>query len=270
MEYLNLGDQQAVRALGAGLFVSRGEGAHPLRRIDSYELIWVVRGTLALFEEGRRFDLTAGESLLFWPGRSHGGAAPYAPDCSFYWIHFRYDGSEGGASRPVPQTTTVARPERLTELFRRYLDDQETGVLTPYEGALLMQLMLLEVGRTAETTPHDGHAAVLARLAYQHLLQNLSAPLSTTRIARALDCHPDYLGRCYRGVYGLTITDSIHRERLKKAQALLLDGNDPIEVVARSCGFPGVVFFRRVFKRHVGSTPSQFRKRYARVHLNTI
>lgn len=270
VEFLNLGDHQTIRALGAGLFVSRGAGAHPQRRIDSYELIWVVRGKLSLFEDANAFDLAAGQSLLFWPGRLHGGAAPYAPDCSFYWIHFRFAENEPlTAGRTVPQTATIARPERLTELFRRYLDDQESGLLTPYEGSLLMQLMLLEVCRPAAAPPQDGHAAVLARLTYQHLLQNLGGPLSTARIARALDCHPDYLGRCYRGVYGETITDAIQRERLKKARAMLLDSNDAVEAVARACGFPGVVFFRRVFKRHTGSSPSQFRKMYARVYLNT-
>ena len=56
-----------IRATNGGLFVSRGVGMHPRRVIDSFELIYVKRGVLAIEECGRRFDVGAEETLILWP-----------------------------------------------------------------------------------------------------------------------------------------------------------------------------------------------------------
>ena len=151
-----LSDRTPVQAYNGGLFVSRGKGIHPQRVIDSSELIFVNRGTLHLREQGMAFDLVAGQSLVLVAGRAHAGTRPYGPDCSFFWLHFRVarEGRSGPrkASRSirkpqpirVPQLATVARPDVLTAVFRRFLEDQESGVLArqPMLGSLLVRLML--------------------------------------------------------------------------------------------------------------------------------
>ena len=256
-----------------GLFISRGVGSHPRRVIASFELIFVVSGTLCMQEDESQFDLDAGQTLLLWPGRQHEGTAPYAPNTSFYWVHF--DGAltdENKTRLQIPQTTTVTRPDVLTELFRRFLDDQESGLLTLISAGHLIALMLHEVAR-APILPEGapGQSAVLARHAQQYLVTHFAdAALSASRIARALDCNPDYLGRCFRAAYGTTITDAIHVQRLKRACLLLMDGCGSIEAVARDCGFPSPAFFRRVFRRAEGISPSAFRRLYARVYINTV
>ena len=48
-----------------------------------------------------------------------------------------------------------------------------------------------------------------------------------------------------------------------------MDTNCTVEETGRSCGFAGTTFFRRVFRRYEGVSPSAFRIQYARVHVNT-
>ena len=72
-----------------GRFISRGRGQHPTRRIDSDELIYVLRGELAIFEEKQSFRVAAGEWLFLRRGRRHGGLALYPRNLSFFWLHFR-------------------------------------------------------------------------------------------------------------------------------------------------------------------------------------
>jgi AraC-like DNA-binding protein len=266
---LSLPAYAGLRAQNGGRFVSRGRGSHPARVIDSNELIFVTSGTLHLTEEDTRFDLSAGDALLLWPGRRHAGAAPYGPDTAFYWVHFEMTGHDGTLT--VPQTARVARPDVLTGLFRRFLDDQESGLLDAKAAAHLVALMLREVALAPpQGAAGDGRAAVLAHHARTHVVTHLSdAGLSASAVARALDCHPDHLGRCFRAAFGHTLTEEIHRQRLRRARALLIGGNGTVEWVARECGFPGVTFFRRVFRRHEGMTPSDYRRLHARVHVNT-
>jgi AraC-like DNA-binding protein len=266
-----------IRAHNAGFFVSRGQGTHPTRAIDSHELIFVRTGTLGMFEEKRRFDIHAGETLHLRPGRKHGGTEAYPPDLSFYWIHFTVatSGRTRSRRRPpelvIPQHARVARPDRLTELFRRFLDDQESGQATPLSAALLMAL-LLEATAGAHASdraaPSDGRAALAAR-AEAWLLTRFQEPITASHVAAGLSCNPDYLGRVFRQVRGRTLTDAINRRRLQQARRLLLESAQNVDQVARASGFREAGYFRRVFRRVEGMTPLAFRRLYARVHLNT-
>jgi AraC-like DNA-binding protein len=255
-----------LRVLNGGLFVSAGRGTHPDRVLDSYELIFVHKGTLSLWEQDRRFDLLAGHALLLWPGRRHRGAEPYAKSLSFYWVHFQLIGRRTRSGLTVPQHARVARVDCLTELFHRFLDDQEAGRLNPLDAALLVLLMLCEVARTPASDM--GQGAVLAGRAEAYIASHLTEPLSTGRIARALRVNPDYLNRAFRRVHRTTITEHIHRRRLHDAELLLREGTDSILEVATACGFANVGHFRRVFQRHHGVSPAAYRRLYARTHVN--
>jgi AraC-like DNA-binding protein len=257
----------------SGLFLSPGYGIHPTRVIDTWEIIFLVRGTLAMREEGCRFDLRRGQALLLRPGVEHAGVGPYARDTSFYWLHFsvaerKESGAHGDALR-VPQMTTVARPDALTALLRRYLDDQSAGRLTSAMGAHLISLMLIELSLPADDGHGDGVRRQLARHAHDLILSRFASRLSTASIARELKCNPDYLGRCYRAAYGHGLIEAIHRRRLQRARQLLLDSAQPIESIADASGFADVLYFRRIFKRHEGMPPSAYRRMHGRVRVNT-
>lgn len=276
-EHLRVYAAQPLTALNAGLFVSRGKGMHPDRTIDSHELIFVKRGRLGMAERERRFALEAGQTLLLWPGRRHYGTIPYPPDLSFYWIHFRLPRetrSAGAGARgqalAIPQTGRPARPDRLTELFHQFLDDQESGALQPQQAAWLIRLMLSEAARgTSAAAPDAPSAAVLAERVDAYLAVHANGPISTSTIAEALRCNPDYLGRVYRKVRGYTLTDGLHRRRVREARGLLIDGKLNVDEIARECGFEDAGYFRRIFKRQVGLTPLAFRRLHARAHVNS-
>jgi AraC-like DNA-binding protein len=274
---LSLKPALPVRALNAGLFVSRGQGTHATRTIDSHELIFVRSGVLGMFEEDRRFEVRAGEALHLWPGRRHGGTAPYPADLSFYWLHFRTAGraarSSGAGELVLPQHARAGRPDRLTELLRRFLDDQESGRLTPLSGALLVTLILEETsgaGSPAAGAPASASGAeALAARADEFILTHFHEPISAWDVAAKLGCNPDYLGRVYRRMRRATLTTAINRARLRHARRLLLDSSQNIDELASSSGFSEAGYFRRVFGRAEGVTPSAFRRSYARMHMNT-
>lgn len=259
-----------VRASNAGLFISRGVGAHPDRTLFSHELIYVRAGVLHIQEEERTFGLTPKQTLLLFPGRRHFGTAGYAANLSFYWLHFGVaPGREGGGTLPVqvPQHATVARPDHLANLFHRFLDDQETGALQQLGADLLLMQMLLEVAHSEAAVQS---APLLAGRAEIMIRQHFHEPLSTSSIARALSCNPDYLGRVFRQVYGHTLTEALLRRRVQHAKQRLLESSDRVETVAAQSGFQEVGYFRRVFQRFEGMPPSRYRRLYARQHVITV
>lgn len=267
-----------LRASNGGFFVSRGEGKHPARVINSFELIFVHSGVLRLQEDETHFTVRAGETLLLWPGRTHRGLETYPGNLSFYWLHFSLtlEGSRpiGVNELDVPQLNRVNRPDHLTSLFRRFLDDQETLRLESPSADLLVLLILFEVSGSytsespTQSAPENA-ASRLADRAHALIHTQFHTPLSTRRLAHKLYSNPDYLGRVFRRHYGSTLTEALHKRRLKHARKLLLESDRTVDTVALDCGFSDTGYFRRVFKRSEGLTPYAFRKLYSKVHINT-
>ena len=259
--------------MNGGQFVSPGWGRHPRRRIDSYELIVVLSGCLRLVEEHTTFTLQQGHALILWPGRLHGSVEDYPRDLSFYWLHFGIEAGRRKALRSeqrleIPQHVRLLRPERMAELFSRFIDDQETGCLHRLDAALMVMLMLSELCKVPEL--HEvTHQVLLAETVERFISTNVSRRLSTARIAADLRYNPDYLGRVFRASRGHSITDAIHRRKVKEARALLARNELTVVEIADACGFHDAGYFRRVFKTHAGMTPTQFRHLYSHAHINT-
>ena len=266
---LSLPLELSVQAHNGGQFVSRGAGIHPRRRLSSSELIFVRKGVLSIREEDTEFFVEPGQSLLLFAGRQHEGTAPLPPDLNFYWMHFSYDGAAAETGPTVPQHVAVERPDHLTELFRRFLDDQESGALTPLSGSLLLSLMLCELARSR--APHVGGESASTHLAGRAdaYIRTHFHQLTAGTLADALGFNANYLSRVYREVYGRSPTEAIQQCRLRHARQLLLEADGNVDGVARACGFDDTGYFRRLFKRHEGMTPRAFRLLYSRAHTNT-
>ena len=273
-----------LEALNGGLFVSPGFGIHAVRVIDSYELIFVTRGHLDMFEEERRFHLERNQTLLLRPGLRHGGLLPYAPDANFYWVHFRAaaPAADSGTVPPggapdvrvaVPRVAVVRDPEGLSELFRRFISDQESGILNPLSAAHLVALMVCMISEEREETGSRGvrgERESLAGAVHRCFEANYAKPLTTSAIARDLGYNVDYLSRVFRGHWRMSIIDALHQKRIGVARASL--NGEPgknINEIAFECGYTDPGYFRRMFKRLTGLTAREFRTLYARTHINS-
>lgn len=264
--------QCSVRAQNAGLFVSSGnEARHPTRIIDSHELILVRQGRLDMWEEEHTFTLEAGQTLHLWPGRRHGGIGNLPKGLEFYWIHFETDHvDQSDIVFSLPQVQQLPRPDKLESLFRFFLDGQEVGDLEPCSANLITLLMLYEVAQAAQSqTAVSDKTNVLAERAKNYIHIHYDRNITPGKVAEALGYNPDYLGRVFYKVYHCTLTEAIHRRRVKKACEYLLDSDMTTEEIATACGFTDADYFRRIFRRYQHVTPIRYRNANARVHINT-
>jgi len=272
---LQLSTSCPIKAQNAGLFISRGKGTHPSRVINSHELIFVKRGVLEMWEEDRVFSLEEEQTLHLWPMRRHGGVSQMSPILEFYWIHFETV-KEFKPKNPretiieIPQVKRVRQPEKLENLFRYFLDEQESGQLRQATADLLTMLMLIEVARPSDSKQENaGTVSIPAMRANTYIRLNFDRPITPGSVAQALGYNTDYLGRVYRKTFGYTLTGAINHRRIRAACRYLLNSDMIVEEVAKSCGFTDPNYFCRVFRRHMQCTPGAYRKLYARVHVNT-
>ena len=213
MSMLELSMSLPIKVQNGGLFISRGIGSHPARQLHSWEIIFVEKGTLTIRENNEIFSVNAGESLLLWPRRLHVGIGQFPADLKFYWLHFEVTSGEN-----------VSLPEALLSI---------------------LLLILQQVSAAAGEQPADSPGNALAWRAQQIIRTRFHLPLSASTLAQELHCNADYLGRIYRHVFRLTLTEALHRQRVRAAEKLLISDSLSLTEVAMKCGFNDVGYFRR-------------------------
>lgn len=281
-----LDSRSTIDPMNAGLFVSPGYGTHDTRVLDSYELLFVTRGRLGMFEEEHEYVIEKNQTLILSPGKRHGGTFPYPNDLNFYWVHFRTKGtSEPHFALRVPKVTTVADAEFITELFCQFISDQEAAISDPsYFGryleialAELITLMLVELGKaTARPVASRKDPGVsdrqrkIADAVQRYINANFQKQISTQEIAESLGHGPDYVERAFHRVKHRPVLDAVHERQIDEARVLLRgEGRKNISEIAFACGFRDTSYFRRIFKRFTGLTARDFRALYGKTHINT-
>ena len=260
------------KAANAGRLISRGHGRHVSRVIDSWELILVLKSEIKMFVGRDKYTVPAGKCLLLPPGIRHGGLSPYTDDLSFFWIHF-YPKEKNAEEtlKQLPVCFLPDSPARLSEYFQLFLARQEE-VSKDQEGLdLLLQLILHEAFRAPSGTADcaSEQQPRLVERAAAILTLRFREPLSTSLIAKELQCNPDYLGRLYRKYRRETLTTALLRIRLSHAEALLRDTMLTIAQVAYETGFSDPGYFRQCFFRKYAVSPRAYRNLKCRGHINT-
>jgi AraC-like DNA-binding protein len=276
--YLKLRGYLPLEVYTAGMQVSRGTGQHMDRKMGCFDLLFVRRGMLPIQEEQQAFQVVENQTLLLWPHRHHWGTDFFSSDMILYWLHFDIAPAEDGTPSlqpfqmeqniDVPQYTTVARPDVLEALFRRFLDDQATKCLQPHYASLLVNLMLCEIGRPLEQSSGNRQKAVLAGRALEYIRAHLHLPLTASVVAQEMGYQSDYLNRVFQLIYRHTLTQEIHLSRIGYARYLLLHSSQSIKEIALSCGFSDANYFARMFKRYEGVTAANFRQLHAQADVN--
>jgi transcriptional regulator GlxA family with amidase domain len=73
---------------------------------------------------------------------------------------------------------------------------------------------------------------------------------------------PRQLQRRFTGEVGLPPGGYVERTRVEAARRALAQGADPLESIARRCGFGTGETLRRAFRKHLGVSPSEYRNRF--------
>lgn len=71
---------------------------------------------------------------------------------------------------------------------------------------------------------------------------------------------PDYFGRLFRKVAGMSLSDYLIRVRINQAQIYLKNSTASIESIAIQLGYEDTGFFCRQFKSRTGCSPGEYRK----------
>jgi len=85
--------------------------------------------------------------------------------------------------------------------------------------------------------------------------------LSVKTIAERLQCSPDYLSHLFHCATGEKLIHYVQRIRIEGARLALASTPLRISEIAFASGFDDAGYFARVFKKHCGESPQEFRER---------
>src|SRR5690606_5762037 len=96
------------------------------------------------------------------------------------------------------------------------------------------------------------------------IADHLDADLSVGALAERVAMSPRHFARAFRDDIGRAPARSVRRQGVELARRLLETTGRSVEQVAADAGFGTIETLQRAFRRHVRSTPREYRNRFAR------
>lgn len=185
-----------------------------------------------------------------------------SPDIKYISMHFTFEGSGiYSKERRYPvQKITLPGFDRLKHDFEYTLlhcdgtKPEQLKVLSIFNGLLYEILPQLKYTKAKHV---DGRI----EKAMEYIDKNCEYDISIPQLAEMCNMSVSHFYACFKNAAGVTPIEYKHRTCVSRAIRLLANDTDkPIEEISSELGFYSSTYFRRVFKKHTGKSPNEYRK----------
>jgi transcriptional regulator GlxA family with amidase domain len=121
-------------------------------------------------------------------------------------------------------------------------------------------------GASSEQSHHVSHnqrgglAPWQKRRLATHIDANLDSDLRVDELARLARLSPSHFVRAFSCSFGYSPHRFIVRQRVARAQSLMLTTRAPLQQIALDCGLADQAHLSRIFQRFVGESPGSWRR----------
>lgn len=269
---------------------------HRRRCPGEYILYFLTAGSMELEEDGIRFHLKPGDILILDPDKVHVGRR--ATTCTYFYIHFMWEGIEKKreSRERLCERMMRARTESLRSDPCGISPELCSCLFLPkyanYAGGVGFSEMKSRIGEalSVHRDRREGYKAlvaceflsamILASRQYLSLAAEAAGGEPTRRLhslINYLNTHYgeeisgagleerfggsfDYMNRQFRRATGRTIFAYLCTIRIAGACELMKTGSLRVSDIGESVGFHDSSYFSKVFRKHVGMSPLEYRK----------
>lgn len=249
------------------------------------EFNYVTGASMTYQFDGKTVDIPPNRLVAFWAGIPHQtiGITPisderprlaniYAPvDALLFMPHIAQLQVSllGGAMIILPPDLADMSLMRRWYMDYRSNDVERLETLKMEMNALLRRALFsdIEYLRTTESNPSDDRALTATNIRQvvemvRFILDNFHRPISNADVAAVTGLHQNYALSLFSRFMQVPMKRFVIRIRLLRARAMLLEGSDPISVIAESAGFSSLTQFYEHFRSAYGMTPSDMRNAF--------
>jgi YesN/AraC family two-component response regulator len=273
-------------------FYLKGEG-HPNRKnIGVFDLLIVYKGSLHIGEGNQKYIIGEGQYLILLPNAYHYSISPCQEETQFYWLHFQTSESwieihenENNHHRDslsiksnkrehinefitnhyyfhIPKCHSIVFPETIYNKLEQ-LSELEQKTLP--SDRWIQQLIFQEILREFygyHSKYQNQRALEIAEITANYIKQNYHKPITNTLLHEVFHLHPNYISRCMHKVFACTPLEYLYHYRIERAKFLLKTTMRRISNISEEVGFEDPAYFTRYFQKHIGTTPTKYRKKF--------
>ncbi|MFU8780096.1 MAG: helix-turn-helix domain-containing protein [Kiritimatiellia bacterium] len=256
----------------AGLVTCERDWSWAPAPLPDYDLWIVLGGEGQLTLNGKTVSLLSGVSFVFAPGsRVRAGHDP-VNRLRVLYCHFRVLDEVGtlvrDAGRCWPENPVRFHDLRRVEILGGILLEglgRGAAIGERARALALRQLLLQRMldARTVRPVPMDARIArVLDAIhkAPEH-------PWDLARMAKVAHLSVSQFRRLFHAATGVTPNAYLVRERVSRAQKLLIESDLTLTTIADTLGYRDIYYFNRQFRRATGMPPAAYRRMHRHVRV---
>ncbi|NMO97216.1 helix-turn-helix transcriptional regulator [Paenibacillus lemnae] len=260
-------------------------GAHV---VDSHwhpenEIFTVLEGEVLFQIDTEMIHVQAGESVMIDGGDIHTGHAKGSRGCRFRAMVFDPSLLASSGYDVIQEETVLPFQERKATIPRwispvqhpelaaqiKAMMSAATERLPGYQAAIKGRLLvLLSQAAAANFLVNRSRSADHSRSRTERLKKVIAfiqshyqQPIRLGELSALIPMSEGQFCRFFKSMTGQTPMDYINSYRVRVAAGMLQDHERKISDIAMDVGFGHISYFVRVFRRFMGCTPSQFRKK---------
>lgn len=241
---------------------------------DESELIYVKQGVARLVIDSSYYVAHAGDIVVIEPGRLHAVASDSASPATTYTcaIHgFKFQGwEENQILQPhsCPVVTVGQGVEVIKTIFH------ELGVRLPQQKNELSSSIYDAYGYTLTALFYENFKNayrselgyikkdVLVKDVLVYLNNNYREKITLEQLAKKFRASVSYICHEFAREYHISPINYVIQRRITEAKFTLTNTDNSLNEIAWRVGYENVDHFAKLFMRHVGCSPSDYRKQF--------
>lgn len=249
-----------------------GRTSRTFEQSRSRNFMVVVSGRGTLKMQSGTYPLSIGSAFYFPLGHHIVLETEKSDPLRFYSVHydFRWIDWDGGTSSdplpsqeglPLPIVTPMGELEGFSQRFEQLYDiwrEKESGYEWQTKLALLNLWNDVYQMNASRQEGDLARRAITRSMAY--IRSHYAEALDRDKLAALVSMSPTYYSVSFKRVTGHTPTQYIMNVRLDKAKEMLVCSDRLVSEIAREVGYADPLYFARVFTRHTGMSPREYRK----------
>ena len=263
-------DTKSLRATSCGHYVLKHrahfETNRPLGRKD-YQLLYVMRGKSHFEIDGQWHTVEEGHIVIYFPDEPQHYYYELCDSPDIYWLHFTGSRAEEILSRLSllePRIFPVQIKDIYKSLFDRIIQEFQLKRINYGDIAdtCFYELLLTMSRSVSETDGKLSEQNEQVQQAVQLFHNRFQENFSLADYARQCGMSVCWFTRIFHRQMGVSPRQYLTDVRINKAKELLTSSSYNIGEISAVVGYENPLYFSRLFKKHTGFSPSEYRNKY--------